>query len=106
MVPFSFPQPLLKSRVMKMQLLVSSPLTRAKNPHEPNGKDGVSPSPIGEHYTPLCGVHPSFKNWVHGIDHRPSRWLKTQKRLNEPNSQNANRPLNIDDFTNFDFFKK
>jgi hypothetical protein len=91
---------------MKMQLLLSSPLTRAKNPHEPNGKDGVSPSPIGEHYTPLCGVHPSFKNWVHGIDHRPSRWLKTQKRLNEPNSQNANRPLNIDDFTNFDFFKK
>jgi hypothetical protein len=31
--------------------------------------------------------------------------LKTQKRLNEPNSKNANPPLNIDDFTHFDFFK-
>ena len=41
-----------------------------------------------------------------GVDHRPSRWLKTQKRLNEPNSKNANPSLNIDDFTNFDFFKK
>jgi len=43
---------------------------------------------------------------VHGVDHRPSRWLKTQKRLNEPNSKNANHLVNIDDFTNFDFFKK
>jgi hypothetical protein len=32
--------------------------------------------------------------------------LKTQKRLNEPNSKNANHLVNIDDFTNFDFFQK
>ena len=32
--------------------------------------------------------------------------VKTQKRLNEPNSKNANPQLNINDFTNFDFFKK
>jgi hypothetical protein len=44
--------------------------------------------------------------WLHGVDHRPSRWLKTQKRLNEPNSKNANLLLNIEDFTNFAFFKK
>jgi hypothetical protein len=31
---------------------------------------------------------------------------KTQKRLNEPNSKNVNPPLNIDDFTDFDFFEK
>src|SRR5271170_6942577 len=30
MVPFSFPQPLLKSRVMKERSLLSSPLTGAK----------------------------------------------------------------------------
>jgi hypothetical protein len=35
-----------------------------------------------------------------------SRWLKTQKRLNEPNLKNANHPINIDDLTDFDFFKK
>jgi hypothetical protein len=93
MVPFSFHQPLLKSRVMKERSWPSSPLTGAKNPHEPNGKDGVSPSPIGTHYTSLCLVA-----------NRP--FLKTQKRLNEPNSKNANPPLNIDDFINFDFFKK
>jgi hypothetical protein len=31
---------------------------------------------------------------------------KTQKRLNEPNSKNVNPPLNIDDFTDFDFLEK
>ena len=73
MVPFSFPQPLLKSWVMKERSWPSSlPLSRrslgeegsAKNPHEPNGKDGVSTSPIGTHHTSLCDVHPSIKNWV------------------------------------------
>ena len=39
----------------------------------------------------LCGQPPLFK---------------TQKLLNEPNSKNTNPPLNIDDFTNFDFVKK
>ena len=88
MVPFSFPQPLLKSRVMKERLLTLSPLTGAKRATQlPHGV-----------------LH--FPNGVHGVDHRPSRWQKTQKRLNEPNSKNANPPLNIDDFTNFDFFKK
>jgi len=46
----------------------------------------------------------------HGVLHSPHGVQrhagKTQKRLNEPNSKNANHPLNIDDFTNFDFFKK
>jgi hypothetical protein len=36
MVPFSFPQPLLKSRVMKERSLPSPPLARAKPAH-PNG---------------------------------------------------------------------
>ena len=31
---------------------------------------------------------------------------KYDKRLNEPNSKNENPLSNIDDFTNFDFFKK
>src|SRR5271156_926828 len=101
MVPFSFNQPLLKSRVMKVQLLPSSPLAGAKNPHEPNGKDGVSPSPIGTHHTPLRLWPTVVKKWGPA-----SRWLKTQKRLNEPNSKNANPPLNIDGFSHFDFFKK
>jgi len=38
------------------------------------------------------------------VANRP--FLKTQKRRNEPNSKNANPPLNLADFTNFDFFKK
>jgi hypothetical protein len=46
MVPFSFPQPLLKSRVMKKYL------TGALD-DEING---------------------FWDNWVHGVDHRPSRW--------------------------------
>jgi hypothetical protein len=67
MVPFSFPQALLKSRVMKIKLLLSSPLAGAKLAALPiffissnwvqrhagrvgqscrNGRDGVSPSPI------------------------------------------------------------
>jgi hypothetical protein len=43
---------------------------------EPNGRDGVSPSPIGPHYTPLA-LWPT------------APFLKTQKLPNEPNLKTA-----------------
>jgi len=46
---------------------------------------------------PLCASAPLWPTAL---------FKKIQKRLNEPNSKNANPPLNIDDFFNFDFFKK
>jgi hypothetical protein len=51
------------------------------------------------HHPPLIAVLAPI-----GTHHAP--FLKTQKRLNEPNSENANQSVNIDDFTNFAFFKK
>jgi hypothetical protein len=66
---------------------------------------------IGQKHLFNAYGHPSLKNGVPGADHRLVSIIdrhaeKTQKRLNEPNSKNANPPLNIDDFTHFDFFKK
>jgi len=51
MVPFSFSLPLLKSRVMK------------------------------EHLTDALddGINGFLDNWVHGVDHRPSRWSRVMK---------------------------
>jgi len=59
------------------------------------------------HHCPLVTTH----GGSHGADYRLVSIIdrhagKTQKRLNEPNSKNANPPLKIDDLTNFDFFKK
>ena len=121
MVPFSFPQPLLKSRVMKKH----SSTIEVWTPEVWSLKLGaftlsclpafliVIPAPAFRLYSaPPClwpiRLRPSVvkNNGVHGVDHRPSRWLKTQKRLNEPNSKNANHLVNIDDLTNFDFFEK
>jgi len=75
MVPFSFKITPLNSRVMKERSWPPSPPVLrslgegglAKNPHEPNGNDGVSPSPIGTHYTSLwlcvsVANRPFFKN--------------------------------------------
>ena len=54
-------------------------------------------APIGPCGTHLCA---SVTLWP------TAPFLKYEKRLNEPNSKNANPLSNIDDFTNFDFFKK
>ena len=97
MVPFSFPQPLLKSRVMKKlssNIEVWTP--------------GVWRLKLGA-YAHSCLpafliVIPALAFCLYPVANRPL--LKTQKRLNEPNSKNANHLVNIDDFTNFDFFKK
>jgi hypothetical protein len=53
-------------------------------------------APIGPCGTHLCA---SVTLWPTAL------FLKYEKRLNEPNSKNANHPSNIDDFINFDFFK-
>jgi hypothetical protein len=91
MVPFSFPQPLLKSRVMKERSWPSSPCVA---PKEDRRRENLCLWPsVVKKLGPWC---------------RSSTvtLVKTQKRLNEPNSKNVNPLLNIDDFTNCDFFKK
>jgi hypothetical protein len=50
MVPFSFPQPLLESRVMKEYL------TGALDDR----------------------INGFWDHWVHGVDHRPSRWWRRE----------------------------
>jgi hypothetical protein len=77
MVPFSFHESLLKSRVMKEHLADAL-------------DDGINGFLDNGSMVSIIVRHAG----------------KTQKRLNEPNSKNANPPLNIDDLSNFDFIKK
>ena len=97
MVPFSFPQPLLKSRVMNKHSSTIEVWT-----------SGVWRLQLGA-YAHSC--LPAFLILIMAPAFRlypvaNHLLLKIQKRLNEPNSKNTNHLVNIDDLTHFDFFKK
>ena len=137
MVPFSFRQALLKSRVMKERSWPSSPLTGAKRvalltcitplcacglavlTEENKGNEG---NQFQQNWRKSYIANRKFLSFVifvifcqnsvfHvvffasvSVSNRP--FLKTQKRLNEPNSKNVNPLSNIDGLTNCNFLKK
>jgi hypothetical protein len=114
MVPFSFPQTLLKSRVMEKY--TSSSATVGVWVLGAWGLEldvfilSCFPAFLILISVPVFPSFPSFpsvfKNRGSTVSIIDRHAGKTQKRLNEPNSKNANPLSNIDDFTNLDFFKK
>src|SRR5271156_6753597 len=86
MVPFSFPQPLIKSQVMKIQLLLSSPVTGAKpSPPKPCAKEESPPDTFPpnwvQRHAGLVGQSCRFAP----IKKPPYLSMLPSKNLHEPN---------------------
>ena len=105
MVPFSYFQGLINSRVMKKHSPIFEVWTLGASDFSEAWRLQLGTFVLS--CLPYCNSGPSFLSLLCACVSAANRpFLKTQKRLNEPNSKNANTPLKIDDFTNFDFFKK